>query len=109
MLELEVPVHLVGTPIGVKNSGGVLQLSVHDLHVRCLPSKIPTSIDVDVSALDIGDSIHVADLTVSEGVEILADQELTICSVAAPRVAEATGEAAEGEAAEDKEGEEDDD
>jgi large subunit ribosomal protein L25 len=100
-VEVEIPVHLKGVPAGVRD-GGVLQHTVHDLRVRCLPTAIPESIDLDVSGLKLGDSIHVADVPVSEGVQILAEPDRTICSVNLPRAEEtkpaAAVEGAEGEA-----------
>jgi large subunit ribosomal protein L25 len=92
-----VPVHLIGTPTGVK-AGGVIDHQIHELPVRCLPAAIPESIDLDVSALDLGDSIHVGDLKLPEGVETDMDDDRTICSVVAPAALEAAApaEAEEG-------------
>jgi len=95
MIELEIPVHLVGTPEGVKNAGGILQLLIHELPVRCLPTEIPESIELDVSGLGIGDSIHVSDLGLPAGVEVMVEADRTVCSVGAPRVV--VEEAPEGE------------
>jgi large subunit ribosomal protein L25 len=103
-LELEIPVHVIGIPEGVRTSGGVLQQSIHEVKVRCLPTEIPSSFDVDVSQLGIGDSLHVSDIVLGEGVEVLLDPDLVICSVALPRAeapaaaAAEAPEAAEGEA-----------
>jgi large subunit ribosomal protein L25 len=101
-IDVNVPVHLLGVPEGVKLEGGILEQIVHDLSVRCIPSKIPESIEVDISGLAIGDSLHVSDLPVEEGVEIAADGGLTICLVSAPRVVEevVTAEGEEGLTAE---------
>ncbi|MGW8281997.1 MAG: 50S ribosomal protein L25/general stress protein Ctc [Gemmatimonadota bacterium] len=86
MLKVNVPIHLVGTPIGVRN-GGTLQQIRHELEIECLPSEIPPSFEVDISSLAIGDSLHISDVEVG-GLEVLDDLEQTICSVAAPRVVE---------------------
>jgi large subunit ribosomal protein L25 len=94
-VELEVPVHLEGTPAGVRDGGGVLDHMIHDLPVRCMPTDIPESIVVDVSALDIGDAIHVGDIAMPAGVEVLLDEDRTICSVQMPTKLEV--EVAEGE------------
>jgi large subunit ribosomal protein L25 len=94
-VEVEVPVHLKGVPAGVRD-GGVLQHTVHELRVRCLPTAIPESIDLDVSGLGLGDSIHVADVPLQEGVQILAEGERTICSVNVPRAEETKTAAVEG-------------
>lgn len=85
---LEVPVNLKGIPVGVRLHGGVLEQIVHELEVRCVPSKIPASFDLDVSGLDVNQSLHVADIALPEGVEILAAAEQTICAVAIPRIVE---------------------
>lgn len=83
-VELEVPVHLEGTPAGVREDGGVLDHMIHELPVRCMPADIPESIVVDVTALEIGDAIHVGDVSVPSGVEVLLDEDRTICSVQMP-------------------------
>lgn len=103
-VDVDVPVHLVGTPIGVKDDGGVLEQSIHDLPVRCLPSAIPESIEVDVSLMKLNDVLHVSDLVLGEGVEVRIPGERTICSVAVPRVVEEVEAAAAPEAAEGEEG-----
>ena len=96
-VDVEVPVELIGTPVGVKQSGGVLEQVIHELPVRCLPSLIPEFIEVDVSALDIDDSLHLSDLQLPEGVEATIDLDRTLCLVSAPRAAiEEGAEGAEG-------------
>lgn len=87
-VDLEVPVSLVGVPVGVRLNGGVLEQIVHELAVRCIPSKIPEKFELDVSALDVNQSLHVSDIPLTEGVEILAAPDQTICAVAIPRVVE---------------------
>ncbi len=99
-VELNVPVHLVGTPIGVKDEGGVLDQTVYDLPVACIPSAIPESFEVDVSHMAVNDVLHVSDLDVGEGVEVLLPEERTICSVSVPRAALEAED--EGEGAEDE-------
>jgi len=83
-LTIQVPIHLVGMPAGVKD-GGILQHVLRDLEVECLPTAIPEKIEVDVDHLKIGDSIHVADIKM-EDVEILSDPESSIVSVVPPTV-----------------------
>jgi large subunit ribosomal protein L25 len=108
-VDVNVPLHLVGIPEGVKNSGGVLEQVIHDLAVRCIPSKIPQSIDVDVTHLDINESLHIYDIEFEEGVEVMVEQKRTVCSVAIPKVIEEPeeeeelleGELLEGEVPED--------
>lgn len=103
-VDVEVPVHLVGTPIGVKQHGGVLEQIIHEIEVRCIPSMIPESFEIDVTGLDIDDALRVSDLAFEEGVAPTIEQDRTVCLVAPPRAVAVEGEAAEtlepGEAAE---------
>ena len=82
-IRVEVPVVLAGESVGVKSKGGILEQPLRQLFVECLPLNIPERITVDVSALDIGDAIHVRDLTVGEGVRILEDAGRVVTSVVA--------------------------
>lgn len=84
-ITVEVAVHVVGTADGVRNHGGVLEHILHRLSVRVLPGDIPEHIDVDVTHLAVGDSVHVSELSVPKG-EILNDGELSVVTVVAPRV-----------------------
>jgi large subunit ribosomal protein L25 len=84
---IQVPVRLTGTPAGVR-AGGVLQQVLHDVEVECAVEEIPAGFDVDVEALEIGDSVHVSELVMPENVSLLIDLERTICSVAPPTVLE---------------------
>ena len=85
MVDVNVPLHLVGTPIGVKDEGGVLEQTIHDIPISCIPSAIPESIELDVSGMELNDVMHVSDLPVEEGVEIQLPGERTVCSVSVPR------------------------
>jgi large subunit ribosomal protein L25 len=85
-LEVDIPLVLSGIPTGVRNDGGILEQLVHEIPVRCLPDQIPESIEIDVTGLDLQASLHVSDLTISEGIEVLVDLERTICIVSPPRV-----------------------
>ena len=84
-IEVDVPVNYMGTPEGVKH-GGVLEAILHELRVKCVPSKIPEIIEVDVSGLEVGDSIHASEIEVEEDVELLTDPIRTLCLVAVPKV-----------------------
>ncbi|MEX2526390.1 MAG: 50S ribosomal protein L25 [Gemmatimonadota bacterium] len=84
-VELEIPVHLTGTPKGVKDEGGVLEQLIHSIHVRCIPSAIPEDATLDVSDMEIGDSRDVSHLALMDGVEVMVDPERTLCLVSAPR------------------------
>lgn len=118
-LTITVPVHVEGAPAGVK-AGGVLSQPLHELEIRCLPADIPGHITIDVSDLEIGDSLHVSDLQLGASVEVLTDGARTVVTVTVPRVVveeeaeavepglllegeEAEGEEAEGEAEEAEE------
>lgn len=93
---VEVPIRLVGTAEGVK-AGGVLQHVLHTVELDVAVESIPEAIEVDVSALEIGESVHVSELNVPEGVELLIDPERTVCTVAAPTVLELPEEEEEEE------------
>jgi large subunit ribosomal protein L25 len=110
MVTVEVPIHLMGKPEGTK-MGGILEQVRRAIQIQCLPADIPKSIDVDVSALMIGDSIHVEDIQV-EKAKIISDTNFTIATVVPPVVEEKVAEAVAPEVAEgaaevkEKEGEE---
>jgi large subunit ribosomal protein L25 len=120
-MEAEIPVHTIGVADGVRNYGGVLELSTHSLRVRCRPRNLPEFITVDVKALEIGKSIHLEEITAPEGVTFLDDphQVIVACVGASSGAsglseeeeaegAEAEDEAAEGEAVAAKSGDDDD-
>src|SRR5919201_1194797 len=104
-IAVDVPVRIVGESVGVK-AGGVIEHHLWDLHLECLPGEVPEAIDVDVTPLEVGQSVRVADVPVPDGVTILTHADETILSVVIPqaRVTEeeeaAEAEAVEGEAAE---------
>jgi len=99
-LTLNIALHLVGTPPGIAK-GGVLQHVKRELQVSCLPGDMVESLDVDVSALDIGGAVHAKDVVLPKGIRLLGDEEETVAVVAAPAVvAEKVEE--EGEVAEAK-------
>ncbi len=79
-----VPIKIVGTAIGIKQ-GGILEQMVTDVKVRCLPTNIPESLEMDISNVDIGGSFSVADLQLPEGITVLDDPNKGIISIAAPR------------------------
>ena len=86
MVTVEVPIHLVGKPEGIK-MGGILEQIRRVIQIQSLPGDIPKSIDVDVSSLNIGDSIHVQDIQ-TEKAKILFDTNFTIATVVPPVVEE---------------------
>jgi large subunit ribosomal protein L25 len=86
-VEVAVPIRLRGKAQGVE-LGGILDHPLREIELECLPRAIPESVDVDVSALDIGDSIHVRDLELPEGASVRTDENLAVASVVAPVVVE---------------------
>jgi large subunit ribosomal protein L25 len=100
-VEVEVPIHLTGLPVGVELGGGILEHTLRELELECLPRAIPEEITLDVTALELGESLHVRDLALPEGVTLVSDPDLSVVSVAAPRAEEEpTVEGAEEAAAE---------
>jgi large subunit ribosomal protein L25 len=83
----DITVEPFGEAEGVKNFGGLLEQSIRSISIRCLPQDLPEIIKVDVSALKIGDSIHIRDLQLPKGVEADVDADLTVFIVAEPAVA----------------------
>ena len=88
-----IPVETAGEAIGIK-AGGVLEQNLRSLHLECLPKDLPETITVDVSALNVGDAIHVKDIKLPAGVVALDEPDLTVIHVAEPTVAEAAPAAA---------------
>ena len=97
-IQADVPLEALGIPTGVKNFGGLLDQNLRALAIECLPRDLPDKITVDVSALNIGDSIHVRDVKLPPGVTAKVQPDLTAFSVMAP-VIEEEPVAAEAEAA----------
>jgi large subunit ribosomal protein L25 len=93
-----VPVHAQGKSLGEKE-GGTLQLVRHELEVLCLPGDIPTAIEIDVTALNVGDVVHIEDITLPAGVEAPHDVNFTVLTVMGRKAEEVEG-AEEGEEAE---------
>ena len=87
-IRVKVPLHFVGKAEGVVR-GGILQPVVREIEVECLPMDIPEYFDVEVSALDIGDSLHITDLPMREGVVAVSETNLTLVTVVPPTVEEA--------------------
>lgn len=94
-IRANVPIHLVGEAPGVKN-GGILDVHLHEVEVRCLPDALPSHIDVDVSNLNLGSVIHLRDVAVTD-VEFELSANTTIVSVLVPRALEAEAKPAAAE------------
>ena len=86
-ITVDVPIRLVNSPVGV-TEGGILQHIKRELKISCLPGKMIDVLEMDVSGLDIGDSLHVEDIDLPEGILSLDEGDLTIATVAAPTIAE---------------------
>lgn len=93
-----VPVETVGEAVGVKVGGGVLEHVLFKVKVRALPKDLPAVLNIDVTALEIGKSIHIGDIQAPEGVEILGNKDISVLSVAAPLTEAAETAAADGAA-----------
>jgi large subunit ribosomal protein L25 len=125
IIQVSVHVDVQGVPVGVKVQGGILDFVTRELEVECLPADIPDKIVIDVSNLELGKHVRVADLTPPDKVKILTDPDVVVVHVVAPRAEEVVaaaevvpaegaaataaepevikkGKPAEGEAAEDK-------
>jgi len=94
-----VPIETVGEALGVRTFGGLLEHSLRTLEVQCYPQDLPSVIRIDVTNLNIGESLHVRDIQLPPGVEAVTDEDLTAVSVVASRVGEETTETAEQAAA----------
>ena len=95
---VRIPIVLTGTAEGVRNSAGILSQIMQELECRVDPLNMPGHIDVDVTNVSIGHSIHVSEMTIPEGVEVLDPPDATVCIVAAPKVEEEAPAAATPEA-----------
>ena len=80
-IEVTVPLHLTGEPIGVREQQGVLEQILREIEIRCDPRDIPESIDADVAHLGVHDVLHISDLKVDEKIEILAAPETVVATV----------------------------
>lgn len=102
-LEVDIPIHLVNTPIGVSEGGGILQHVRREVKVSCMPDDLVDKIDVDVSDLDIGQSLHIGDISFPSGLKSLEDVDVTVLTVVAPtKVEEVEEEEVEGEEVEEE-------
>ena len=102
-LEVDIPIHLVNTPIGVSEGGGILQHVRREVKVSCMPDDLVDKIDVDVSDLDIGQSLHIGDISFPSGLKSLEDVDVTVLTVVAPtKVEEVEEEEVEEEEVEEE-------
>jgi len=99
-VEVEVPVHLIGKAKGI-DFGGILEHSLREIALECLPRSIPASIEVDISNMEVGDVIHVRDLVLPPGVSLMSDPDLGVVHVALPAAEEEAPVAVAAEGAAD--------
>ncbi len=95
-IKVTVPVHLTGSSVGVKNSGGVLQHVLREVEIECFPADIPENFSADVSDLDIGDTMYL-DVLKDDKFSFSAEDDTVVATVTAPRIAEETVESEESE------------
>lgn len=93
---VEVPVRLVGKAVGI-DEGGILDHGIRELRVECLPGSIPEVLELDVTALGMGQSIHVSEIVLPEGVKIVGELATAVVSISAPLAEEEVAAPAEGE------------
>lgn len=97
-IEVTVPLHLIGEPIGVREESGILEQILRELEIRCEPREIPDVIDVDVSNLGVHDVLHVSDIPIASNIEILEDADTVVATVGIIREEVAPAPVIEGEA-----------
>ena len=100
-ITVSIALHLVGTPVGVSMDGGIVDHQLREVELDCLPRAIPESIDIDISELELGATLHVSDLVLPGGVEMKTHAELAVVSVVAARVEEEAAPVVEGEEGEE--------
>jgi large subunit ribosomal protein L25 len=100
---VEVQIQAKGVPAGVRTDGGILEHMLHSVEVECLPTDIPQGIEVDVTPLNIGDTIHAADLVVPDGVALVTEGDRSVFVVVPPTVVKTVDEEAEEEGLEEEE------
>lgn len=97
-ITVSVTLHLVGTPIGVTQDGGIVDHQLREVELDCLPRAIPESIDVDVAAMNLGETLHVSDIVLPEGVEMKTHAELAVVSVVLAKIEEEAAPAVDEDA-----------
>lgn len=85
-IKVNIPVRIFGESIGIANKGGILSHLTREIEIECLPGLIPDEIKIDISPLDIGDSIHIRDIKIAKDIKILNNPNETVITVTAPEV-----------------------
>ncbi len=93
-IEVSMPINFVGEAVGVTDKGGTLDMVMTEIQLKCPPDAIPQSLDVDVSAMNIGDALHVGEITLPAGSSVAVDPKLLVVSVLAPRTVATADETA---------------
>lgn len=102
-LDMKVPIRIPievafkGTPKGVKEEGGIFNIILRTIEIECLPNKIPESLTLDVSRLNLNEAIHVSDLQISEDIKLVTKKTRTLCTVVSAEEEKAEEKSAEGE------------
>ncbi|MBD0324798.1 MAG: 50S ribosomal protein L25 [Pyrinomonadaceae bacterium] len=99
-IEVTVPLHLEGEPIGVREEGGILEQTIREIELRCDPRNIPDAINLDVTNLGVHDVLHVSDIPADENIEILTDPDVVVATVGVVREEPVEAVATEEEPAE---------
>jgi large subunit ribosomal protein L25 len=89
-MKASVPVQLIGVPVGVKTGGGVLSQVLHEVEIECLPDDIPSHIDIDVTGLELGKAIHIAELPHTDKYKFLGEEQAMVAHVTATKAEDAT-------------------
>ena len=105
-ITVSIPLHIIGESTGVKNENGVLDVILHDIEIKCLPKDLPESIELDISALEIGQGIHISDLKQIKGVTFQGDPVTVIVTCSAEKIEEEPEVVVAVEGEEGEEGEE---
>lgn len=95
-LKARVPLHVHGTPVGVRE-GGILEAPLHELEIECLPKDLPASIEIDISNLETSAALHVRDIAVPEGVNVLTNEDQVVAAVTHAKAEVVETEEEEGE------------
>lgn len=99
-IRVNVPITFTGEPVGVKEEGGVRQITLRDIEIECNPTEIPETVEVDITHLNVGSSMHVSEMTFPAGVKPITAPERTIVTVNLPKEEKAEEPAAAAEGAE---------
>lgn len=95
-IKMVVALEFIGEAVGARE-GGIMQIQMHNIEIRCMPSQVPTSIQVEVSSLGLGDNLHVSQIMVPAGIEMKSDPNDIVVTILVPQKEKETPEAANNE------------